>query len=146
MTQIIIEKEIDNSLPLVWNKIADFENWPQWFYGLRRITLSSVPVGVGTVRQLTTLTGQSYLEKIVSWEVNKSISFIVLNPPFFANWWKVTISLKEEDNRTVLCWFVDYNMKFGVLGKFIDEILISKIMKALIYRSLNKFIHQLLLM
>jgi uncharacterized membrane protein len=138
MTIIKRETEIQSTCEQVWAHVIDFEKMPIWFYGVKRVSVLSPELGVGTERLVTIITGRAYRERFVHWETNKSFSFIVLDPPLFIKEWAAFVNLRPTFDSVILRWEIHYTMRYGSLGKMLDRLLLAPIMNRVLLLSLKR--------
>jgi hypothetical protein len=139
MARIKREIEIHNTPEQVWTDITDFKKWPTWFYGVRNISVQAEGLGLGAERVVTLITGRSYRERFIHWDTNDSFTFFVKDPPVFIEEWRDSIRLKPINSGVILSWEIDYSMRYGILGKMADAILITPIIDKVLLFSLKRF-------
>jgi polyketide cyclase/dehydrase/lipid transport protein len=135
----VIRQQVDirRTCPGVWRYVTDFERMPEWFFGVRHVSVLSSKSGVGAERILTTLAGHSYRERFVTWEEPRTFGFQVLNPPWFSRQWDAGIELAPTSDGARIVWEIRYATRFGILGRAFDVCLVAPLMTAVVRRSLK---------
>ncbi len=139
MTLIRREVEIHAGRTQVWSALTDFEQMPEWFYGVARVEVYGSPVGAGTERRLTLIHRQSHRERIGVWEEGKFFSIVVLDPPHFTSQWTARISLDDTPNGLALRWEMEWSPRFGLAGRLFDRALVRPIVDGALRLSLARF-------
>ena len=138
MAKIKREIKIDRTVEEVWTKVTDFEKMPTWFYGERSVTVLSDKLGIGTERIVTIITGQSYRERFIQWDAKRAFSYLVLDPPLFIKQWKAFICLRPVSNGVVVRFEIHKEIKYGILGRLMDRIILNPFLDIILLLSLRK--------
>ena len=79
---ILVEREIVIDAPAseVWARIADHENWPDWFTSLDKVEVTGRPTGVGGGRTVTAKR-IAIVEEFTAWDENEHFAFAVTSSP-----------------------------------------------------------------
>lgn len=135
----VIRQQIDirSTCAGVWSYVTDFERMPEWFFGVKHVSVLSLQSGVGAERILTTLVGHSYRERFVTWDEPKTFRFQVLNPPWFSREWDAGIELAPTSDGARFVWEIRYATRFGILGRAFDVCMVAPFMTAVVRRSLK---------
>jgi hypothetical protein len=129
--------EIRSTCADAWSYVTDFERMPEWFFGEKHVSVLSPELGVGAERIVTILTGQSYHERLVTWDEPKGFGFQVLNPPPFIRRWDAGMVLTPTSHGALLVFEIRYTTRFGIFGRAFDVCLMAPFMTAVVRRSLK---------
>jgi len=138
MAKIKREIKIKSTNLDVRTKITDFKKMSAWFLGVKKVIVLSDYLGIGTQRIVTIMSGQSYRERIIEWDEKKSFSYMVVDPIIFIMEWEANISLRPMPDSVLVQWEIHYKMRYGILGKIVDAILLAPIIDKLLLFSLKK--------
>ncbi len=138
MTTLRREIEIRSRPESVWPILTDFEAMPDWFLGVKRVSLLSGAVGPGAERLLTLIYGRSHHERIERWETNKLFSLVVLDPPFFAREWRASIRLETIPGAVLLQWEMRWEPRYRMPGRALSRFVVAPVVDLALRISLGR--------
>ena len=120
--------EIDAPVEEVWKVLADIGNIYRWNPGVVKSHVTTdEETGIGAGRHCD-LGGKNYLdEEIVEWEDQKRLTVRIIgtNMPFKTADIRFVLRRNDETS-TVVSVSPEYTLKFGVLGKLMDVLLVRR--------------------
>ena len=116
---------IKASRPTVWQALADIGAIYQWNPGvLRSRTTTAGEIGLGSGRRCE-LGHKNYLdERVVEWEPDRALTMRIVdtNLPFKTADIRFTLTARDDD--TLVTVSPSYTLKYGVLGRIMDAMLL----------------------
>ena len=110
----------------VWAALEDFGGVSVWAPYMNRSKLvGSLRTGVGTRRIMHHDLGFNFEEMVTEWTDGEGYSFDVYRAPYPMKDVHETWSLKHDDGLSTVTTEVNYNMRMGVLGRMLDQILVQ---------------------
>ena len=94
--------------------------------------------GVGSARHCDFKDGKFVEERVVAFELNRSIGFELYKhqwPLVFMRW---TNRLEKQENNTLLVSDTEYELKFGIMGKIMDVLMMRRKFSQIIDDALGK--------
>ena len=116
--------EIDAPVEKVWETLADIGNIYQWNPGVKFSRTNNEISGLGGSRHCE-LPGKRFLEEdVVEWEERKALTMRVVgtNLPFERA--DIRFTLEGEGGHTQVTVSPHYEVKYGVLGKMMDAVIL----------------------
>ncbi|MGE0566532.1 MAG: SRPBCC family protein [Bacteroidia bacterium] len=128
MTTLRNEITVNASIEKVWNMLADLELLDQYDPTVKKSTLlSSVKTGIEAKRKVHMLDGKNWFdEKITVFETNKALTYQLTDCSFPIKGLKHSYSFEKIGNQTKVKQVMEYTVKFGLLGKLLDNLMIRK--------------------
>lgn len=119
---------INATLEKVWNILTTPELLDKYDPTVKKTTLiSSEKLGLGAKRKVEMLDGKNWFdEKIADFEPMKKLSYQLTDCTFPIKGLKHTYSFKVEGNNVIVQQTMEYEVKFGILGKLMDAMMIRK--------------------
>ena len=119
---------ISASKEAVWKVLADIGAIHEWNPGVSnsRATTSG-EIGLGSGRRCE-LGGKNYLdEKVVEWNPGTSLTMRIVdtNMPFKTA--DIRFTLNERDDTTVVTVTPNYELKFGIVGRIFDVLMVRRV-------------------
>lgn len=128
MTKITREVWIDASKEQVWEVLADFGNIYKFNPTVpKSYSTSEQTTGLGATRHCDFGgSGSSVEERIVEWQEGESMTIDIYDsvktPPFKQS--GAVISIKEQDDGTLVSGSLVYELKFGPIGGLMDKMMV----------------------
>lgn len=124
MTKFSTEIEIDAPAQKVWETLADIGNIYKWSPGVKFSKVTNEVRGMGGSRHCD-LPGNRFLEEaVVEYEKGKALTMRVMesNLPFQRA--DIHFTLKEDGNHTHVTVQPEYEIKYGIIGKVMDLVML----------------------
>lgn len=119
---------INATLEKVWNILTTPELLDKYDPTVKKTTLiSPEKSGLGAKRKVEMLDGKNWFdEKIADFEPMKKLSYQLTDCTFPIKGLKHTCSFNVEGNNVKVQQTMEYEVKFGILGKLMDAMMIRK--------------------
>jgi ligand-binding SRPBCC domain-containing protein len=128
----VLTEQVEINAPshLVWEALADFGGVSDWApYMKHSHLIGDIESGVGTRRGMRHAWGFRFEEAITEWNEGDGYSFDVFRAPFpMKNVHESWVTGRENGNVTVTTE-VNYGMKLGPVGTFLDWLLVRFVVK-----------------
>jgi ligand-binding SRPBCC domain-containing protein len=128
----VLTEQVEINAPshLVWEALADFGGVSDWApYMKHSHLIGDIESGVGTRRGMRHAWGFRFEEVITEWNEGDGYSFDVFRAPFpMKNVHESWVTGRENGNVTVTTE-VNYGMKLGPVGTFLDWLLVRFVVK-----------------
>lgn len=135
MPTIELTKEVNATIEDVWHAWDDFGNIANFHPGLKSSHLinGSEATGLGAERQCNLKDGKNYIqERVVAYVPNKRLSVDIYSGTMPLKSALATIELRElGPNRTQVRMKMDYQMRFGILGRVMGQMMKPQFRKLL---------------
>ena len=139
MAKLHHEIKINAPVEKVWRTFANLESVKFTNSIVKTVNIiSSNKEGVGSARHCDFKDGKFVEERVTAFERNKSISFELYKhqwPLVFMRW---TNKLEKQGNYTLLVSDTEYELKFGIVGKIINVIIMRRKFSQIIDDALGK--------
>ena len=111
---------------VVWRALADLGEVQQFHPFVKKsYYVSDHKSGIGASRHCDLKPGGRVEEEVTDWQDGDSLTLTISRgekmPPFKVNRFRQT--LREENGETVLRMEVDYEIKYGLLGRVLDKLI-----------------------
>ena len=128
MTTIRNEITINAGIDTVWAILSDLERLDQYDPTVMKSTLvSSEKKGIGAKRKVLMLDGKNWFEeKITVFQHADSLTYELTDCSFPIKWLKHSYTFEEVNGQTKVIQVMEYTVKFGLLGKLLDFMMIRK--------------------
>jgi ribosome-associated toxin RatA of RatAB toxin-antitoxin module len=122
--EIIVNASIDK----VWNMLTDLELLDKYDPTVKKSTLVSTDkTGIGAKRKVLMLDGKNWFdEKVTVFKPNEAITYQLTDCSFPIKGLQHSYSFEKIGNQTKVKQVMEYTVKFGLLGKLLDAIMIRK--------------------
>lgn len=122
--EIIINASVDK----LWTILTDLELLDKFDPTVRKSTLiSSEKTGIGAKRKVTMLDGKNWFdEKIVVFKQNEALTYQLADCSFPIKGLRHSYSFEKIGQQTRVKQVMEYTVKFGLLGKLLDALMIRK--------------------
>jgi ribosome-associated toxin RatA of RatAB toxin-antitoxin module len=128
MGKIYNEISIEASIEKIWNILADPAVLDRYDPTVKKSTLiSNEKTGLGAKRKVDMLDGKNWFEeKIVVFEPNKTLTYQLTDCSFPLKGLKHSYTFETVGNQTKVKQEMEYMVKFGLVGKILDVLMIRK--------------------
>lgn len=119
---------INASIEKVWGILADLEQLEKYDPTVKKSSLvSSEASGLGAKRKVEMLDGKNWFEeKVTVFKPNTSLTFQLTDCSFPIKGLSHSYSFERIGNQTKVKQVMDYTVKFGIVGKLLDKMMIRK--------------------
>jgi ligand-binding SRPBCC domain-containing protein len=143
MTKLHHEIKINVPVEKAWKILADLET-VQLYNPLVTHTeyMAGSREGVGAARHCDFKPNGFSKERVTAWEPKKSISFEVIESSWPMSMCRWKTDLIPDGDGTLVLQDIEYEVKFGVLGKLMDIVVMRRKFNAIlkdIFRGLKQF-------
>lgn len=128
MTTLHNEITVNASIEKVWDILSNLEALDKYDPTVKKSALiSSEKSGVGAKRKVNMKDGKNWFEeKITAWKPNETLTYQLTDCSFPINGLKHSYSFQKTGNQTRVIQVMEYKVKFGLLGKLLDRLMIRK--------------------
>lgn len=128
MATILNDITIDASLEKVWSILTTIDLLDKYDPTVKKSSLvSNEKTGVGAKRKVEMLDGKNWFEEKISvFEPHKALAFQLTDCSFPIKELTHTYSFEAAGNETRVKQVMQYTVKFGIIGKLMDALMIRK--------------------
>ncbi|MFM9943798.1 MAG: SRPBCC family protein [Bacteroidia bacterium] len=128
MATIYNEITVNASIDKIWAMLTDLELLEQYDPTVKKSTLvSSEKTGIGAKRKVMMLDGKNWFdEKVTVFKPNEALTYQLTECSFPIKGLKHSYSFEKIGNQTKVKQVMEYTVKFGLLGKLLDAVMIRK--------------------
>ena len=128
MATIHNEITVNASVDKVWAMLTDLELLDKYDPTVKKSTLTSTEkTGIGAKRKVLMLDGKNWFdEKVTVFKPNEALTYQLTDCSFPIAGLKHSYSFEKIGNQTKVKQVMEYTVKFGLLGKFLDVMMIRK--------------------
>ena len=122
--EITVNASIDN----VWDILTNLELLEKFDPTVKKSTLiSAEKTGIGAMRKVNMLDGKNWFEeKIIVFQPSEALTYQLTDCTFPMKDLKHSYSFEKIGNQTKVKQVMEYTVKFGLLGKLLDSLMIRK--------------------
>src|SRR5438876_11393384 len=122
--EIIVNAGIDK----LWNILTDLEILEKYDPTVKKSSLISAErTGIGARRKVDTADGKNWFEeKVTVFKPNEALTYQLTDCSFPIKGLKHSYSFEKIGDQTKVKQVMEYTVKFGVLGKLLDSIMIRR--------------------
>lgn len=122
------EISIDASIERIWQVLTNVEMLDKYDPTVRRSTaLSGTKAGVGARRKVEMQDGKNWFEEECTiCRTNEALSFELTACSFPIHKLQHTYSFEKVGAQTLVKQVMHYEMKYGLLGRFLDALIVRK--------------------
>lgn len=112
----------------VWTLLANLELLDQYDPTVRKSTLlSAEKTGIGASRKVEMLDGKNwFVEKVTVFRPNEALTFQLTDCSFPIQSLQHSYRFEKVGEQTKVIQVMEYTVKFGLLGKLMDSLMIRK--------------------
>ena len=128
MATIHNEITVNASIDKVWAMLTDLELLDQYDPTVKKSTLlSTEKTGIGARRKVLMLDGKNWFdEKVTVFKPNEALTYQLTDCSFPIKGLQHSYSFETIGNQTKVKQVMEYTVKFGLLGKLLDVLMIRK--------------------
>lgn len=127
MTVLENSIRINSPREKVWSVLASLGALDQYDPGIRKSkVVSSQTEGLGAARQCDLLPGGWFKEKVTEWSPNETLAFELFECTLPVRRLKHRYTLTADSGGTIVYQRMEYELKFGPLGKLMDAMMVRK--------------------
>jgi ribosome-associated toxin RatA of RatAB toxin-antitoxin module len=128
MGNIVNEISINAPIEKIWSILTDLALLDQYDPTVKKSTLiSNDRTGLGAKRRVTMFDGKNWFEeKVTVFEINKALTYQLTDCSFPIKGLKHSYSFEKTGNEIKVRQVMEYTVKFGLLGKVLDSLMIRK--------------------
>ncbi len=127
MTTVINEMVISAPKEKIWNILADLEALERYDPTVKTSKLISTEKSGLGARRVTMRDGKNWFEeKITISQPNEALTYQLTDCSFPINGLKHSYSFEQVGNQTKVKQVMEYTVKFGLLGRLLDVLMIRK--------------------
>lgn len=128
MTTLHNEITVNASIEKVWDILSNLEALEKYDPTVKKSALiSSEKSGINAKRKVDMKDGKNWFEeKITAWKPNEALTYQLTDCSFPINGLKHSYSFQRTGNKTRVIQVMEYKVKFGLLGKVLDKLMIRK--------------------
>jgi uncharacterized protein YndB with AHSA1/START domain len=119
---------IDASIEKIWNALTDLELLEKYDPTVKRSTLiSSARTDIGAKRKVDMLDGKNWFEEqVTEFRPNEALTYELTACSFPVHRLKHSYRFEKMGNQTKVRQIMEYTVKFGIVGKLLDALMIRK--------------------
>jgi ligand-binding SRPBCC domain-containing protein len=111
----------------VWSVLASLDALDRYDPGvIRSKIVTPTREGPGSARRCDLKPGGWFKERVVDWKANELLSFELFECTLPVRRLKHSYTLTSDDSGTVVRQRMEYELKFGPIGKLMDTVLVRK--------------------
>ena len=128
MATIHNEITVNVSIDKVWTMLTNLELLDKFDPTVKKSTLiSSEKTGIGAKRKVNMLDGKNWFdEKITVFKPNEALTYQLTDCSFPIKGLQHSYTFEKIGNQTKVKQVMEYTVKFGLLGKILDSLMIRK--------------------
>lgn len=128
MGKIQNEIIVNSSVEKIWSILTDLELLEKYDPTVKKSTLiSTEKTGLEAKRKVLMLDGKNWFdEKITAFKPNEALTYQLTDCSFPIKGLKHSYSFEKIGNRTKVKQTMEYTVKFGLLGKLLDSLMIRR--------------------
>jgi len=146
MTAVTVTRLVHASPSAVWDIISNVVTVANWHPAVESADLlSASPTGLGATRRCNFYDGTSVVEKVTEVEPGKRVHLVLSEFSLPMTRFEAEIVLSPADGgHTQATFILDYDMKYGVLGKAMSALIVQGQMSKLMNRVIGGLDHHVL--
>jgi ribosome-associated toxin RatA of RatAB toxin-antitoxin module len=128
MATILNEIIIDAPVDRIWKVMTDLELLEKYDPTVKKSTIISPDkIGIGAKRKVDMADGKNWFEeKITIFQPNEALTYQLTDCSFPIQGLRHSYSFEKIGSQTKVKQVMEYTVKFGLLGKLMDSIMIRK--------------------
>ncbi|MBX7109913.1 MAG: SRPBCC family protein [Chitinophagales bacterium] len=128
MATIHNEIMVNASIDRVWTMLTDLELLDRYDPAVKKATLlSNKKTGIGAKRKVLMVDGKNWFEETVTvFKANEALTYQLTDCSFPIKGLQHSYSFEKIGNQTKVKQVMEYTVKFGLLGKLLDSLMIRK--------------------
>lgn len=127
MTVLENSIRIDAPLDRVWSVLASLDALDRYDPGIKKSeVVSPSKEGLGSARRCDLTPGGWFKERVVAFEPNESLAFELFECTLPVRRLRHSYTLTNDDGATLVQQRMEYELKFGPLGRLMDAMMVRK--------------------
>ena len=128
MTKLFNEITINAPVEKIWNVLANLEALDKYDPTVKEsVLVSSEKSGLEAKRKVDMKDGKNWFEeKVTVWKPNEALTYQLTACSFPIHGLKHSYSFEKSGNQTKLKQIMEYEVKYRLLGKILDRLMIRK--------------------
>ncbi len=128
MTTLYNEITINAPVEKIWEALSSIDNLDKFDPTVKKSTvLTTEKCGIGSKRKVDMLDGKNWFEeKVIAFKPNEALAFQLTDCSFPIHGLTHSYSFEKIGHQTTVKQVMEYSVKFGLLGQFLDFIMIRK--------------------
>ena len=128
MTTLHNEITINAPIEKIWKALAEMEGLENLDPNVKKSTaLSQAKNGIGATRKVDMQDGKNWFEeKVTAFKPNETLTYELTACSFPVQKLKYTYCLEKTGSQVKVNQVMEYQIKFGFLGKLLDSLMIRK--------------------
>jgi len=127
MTVLENSIRIDAAPEKVWSALASLDALDRYDPGVAKVEIvSDAKEGTGAARRCDLAPGGSFKEKVSEWKPHEALAFELYECTLPVRRLKHTYTLIADSGGTVVRQRMEYELKFGVLGRLLDAAVVRR--------------------
>ena len=127
MTVLENSIRIDATPEKIWSVLASLDALAKYDPGVAKSEIvSTAKEGPGAARRCDLAPGGWFKERVADWRPNEMLSFELYECTLPVRRLRHGYSLVREGTATVVCQRIEYELKFGLLGKLLDATMVRR--------------------
>ena len=145
MSKIIVSRTLSFPREKVWELLADFGGVQNYSEGVETspINPGTPATGLGAERNCHFYDGNNFQERIVDFIENERMGIEVFQTSMPLKSANAVFDLVDADGGSTLTMTFDYVVKFGIIGRIMDSLMMSRMMKSNLSRLLASIEHRM---
>ncbi len=122
------EITISATIDKIWSILTDLERLDKYDPTVKKSTLiSSEKTGLGAKRKVDMLDGKNWFEEMITvWRPNEALTYQLTDCSFPIKGLKHSYRFHQMNGQIKVEQVMEYTVKFGLLGKLLDGLMIRK--------------------
>lgn len=127
MTVLENSIRINSPREKVWSVLASLDALDQYDPGIKKSKAVSLQTeGLGAARQCDLMAGGWFKEKVTEWRPHETLAFELFECTLPVRRLKHRYTLTPDSGGTIVNQRMEYELKFGPLGKLMDAMMVRK--------------------
>jgi len=128
MTTLHNEITLNAPIDKIWEALSGIENLEKFDPTVKKsIAITDTKSGLGAKRKVDMLDGKNWFEeKVTAYKLNEILTYELTDCSFPINGLKHSYSFEKTDNKIKVKQVMQYSVKFGLLGRLLDKIVIRR--------------------
>jgi ribosome-associated toxin RatA of RatAB toxin-antitoxin module len=128
MTRLYNEMIIQASIEKIWDALSNIEELEHYDPTVKRsVALSKATSGVGATRKVDMLDGKNWFEeKVTVFKQHEALTFELTACTFPIHGLTHSYTFEKIGHQTKVKQVMEYEVKFGAIGKILDVLMIRK--------------------
>jgi ligand-binding SRPBCC domain-containing protein len=118
---------IDTTPEKVWSVLTSLDALAKYDPGVSKVEIvSEAKVGPGAARRCDLAPGGWFKERVTDWRPSEALSFELCECSLPVRRLRHDYTLTKEEGATVVRQRMEYELKFGLLGKLLDAVMVRR--------------------